>query len=234
MGSKSNVATPVPRVPAWQFDSAEPLNIDGATKYLVNSISLDSGYANNPDLSSAAVIDTAASKHLVTPRIKTSAATSSKCIIVIQPGGDNMRTPQSSDGSLPPQPHQQPPIHSSPLWGKPFRNVLYLRTFGASKEFFNATGCEVTLNGVLIHQGWCDPWHCLWWVHSYLQCCWSSTLPCTPVTCHCIEPYGTSSTPQHRTIQNNIDSEVPTTASIWAMIASSHSLTLVRMAPRLA
>jgi hypothetical protein len=25
------------------------------------------------------------------------------------------------------------------------------------KVFFNATGCEVTLNGKIILQGWCDP-----------------------------------------------------------------------------
>jgi hypothetical protein len=58
----------------------------------VNSFHLDSGCTNPPNLNTTAFIDTAASKHLVTPTTKTSPATSSERITVIQPGSNKMHT----------------------------------------------------------------------------------------------------------------------------------------------
>jgi hypothetical protein len=53
--------------------------------------------------------------------------------------------------------------HSLPGLTNNLLSIAVLCNAGC-KVFFNAFGCEVTLNGVIILQGWCDPRYCLWWV----------------------------------------------------------------------
>ncbi len=101
----------------------DPSKIDVANHFIANSFHLVSSCANPPDLNTTAFINTAASKHLVTPMTLTSQATSSECIIVIQPGGNKMHStccqppPQQvtsacPDGPFPSRPHKQPSVRS--------------------------------------------------------------------------------------------------------------------------
>jgi hypothetical protein len=125
---------------------------------------LDSGCTNPPDLSSIAFIDMAASKYLVTPLTKTSVPTSSETITVIQPGRDKIRTTHAVHLLL----HKLPPnawmAHSLPSLTNNLLSIVVLCDAGC-KVFFNATGCEVTLNCEVILRGWREPRYCLWRVH---------------------------------------------------------------------
>jgi hypothetical protein len=103
----------------------------------------------------------AASKYLVTPSTKMFAATSSKTTTVIQPGRDKMRTTHTVDLLLRKLPPDARMAHSLPGLTNNLLSVAVLCNAGC-EVFFNATGCEVTLNGKVILQGWCNPQYCLW------------------------------------------------------------------------
>ncbi len=108
-----------------------------------------------------AFIDTAASKHLVTPTTQTSEATSTETITVIQPGGGKMHSTHAVDLLLSKLPANARMAHSLPGLTNNFLSVPVLCDAGC-EVFFNATGCEVTLNADIILCGWCDPRHRLW------------------------------------------------------------------------
>jgi hypothetical protein len=61
------------------------------------------------------------------------------------------------------------------------------------KVFFNATGCEVMLNGEIILQGWRDPRHRLWRVH-IVDDSWTTD----------IKVVNNNSTPQSLTIAHSL------------------------------
>jgi hypothetical protein len=139
------------------------LNVDVASKVLANLFPHDSGCANPPNLSTTAFIDTAASKSQVTPSTQTSPATSLKSITVIRPAVDKMRTTHTVDLLLRKLPPNARMAHSLPGLTNNLLSVAVLCNAGC-KVFFNATGFEVTFDGEVILQGWCDPKHHLWHV----------------------------------------------------------------------
>jgi hypothetical protein len=119
------------------------LNIDVAYNILANLFHHDSGCANPPNLSSTAVINTAASKSLVTPSTQTSPATSLKSITVIQPGGDKMRTTHTINLLLCKLPPNACMAHSLSGLTNNLLSVEVLYDAGC-EVFFNATSCKVT------------------------------------------------------------------------------------------
>jgi hypothetical protein len=136
-------------------------NVDVAYKILVNLSSHYFGCANPPDLSSTALIDTAASNSLVTPSTPISPATRQESITVIQPGSDKMRTTHAVNlllSKLPPNAHM---AHSLPGLTNNLLSIAVLCN-AVCKVFFNATGCKVTFDAKIILRGWRDPKHCLW------------------------------------------------------------------------
>jgi hypothetical protein len=139
------------------------LKVDIAYNILANLFPHYFGCTNRPDSSSTACIGYAASKSLVTPSTQTSPAISLESIIVIQSGGDKMRTTHTADLLLSKLPPNACMGHSLPGLTNDLPSIEVLCNAGC-KEFFNATGCEVTFDGKVILQGWHDPKHCLWHV----------------------------------------------------------------------
>jgi hypothetical protein len=85
-------------------------------------------------------------------------------IRVIQSGGTSMRTTHAMDLLLKKLPPDTCMAHHLP---RLFNNLLsdaVLCYAGCKVYFFHSTGCEVTLNGEIILQGWRDPKNQLWQV----------------------------------------------------------------------
>ena len=95
------------------------------------------------------------------PSATTSQTTSKASITVVQPSGERMQSTHTVDlllGSLPPDARM---AHSLPGLTNNLLSVAVLCDAGC-EVFFNATGCEVTLNGLVILRGWRDAHHRLW------------------------------------------------------------------------
>jgi hypothetical protein len=127
----------------------------------VNLFKHDTGCTNPPDLTTTAFIDSAASKSLVMPSTTTSATTSKSSITVIQPSGKRMRSTHAVDLLLCNLPPDARMAHSLSGLTNNLLSVAVLCNAGC-EVFFHATGCEVTLNGMVILQGWHNPHHRLW------------------------------------------------------------------------
>jgi hypothetical protein len=147
-----------------RFEPVDMLNIDVAYTILANSFPQYYSCANPPSLSTTAIIDTAASKSLVTPSTQTFPATSLESITVIQPGGDKMRTTHAVNCLLSKLPPNAPMVHSLPGLTNNLLSVAVLCDTGC-EVFFSATSCEVTFDGKVILWGWRDPKHCLWCIY---------------------------------------------------------------------
>jgi hypothetical protein len=97
------------------------------------------------------------------PSAITSATTSKSSITVIQPSGERMQSTHAVDLLLRNLPPDAKIAHSLPGLTNNLLSVALLCNAGC-EVFFHATGCEVTLNGMVILRGWRDPHHRLWCV----------------------------------------------------------------------
>jgi hypothetical protein len=82
-------------------------------------------------------------------------------ISVVQAEGDCMRTTHTINLLLSKLPPEACLAHQLPGLVNNFLSVAVLCDTGC-KVFFHKTGCEVTLDGETILQGWRDPKNCLW------------------------------------------------------------------------
>ena len=83
------------------------------------------------------------------PSATTSQTTSKASITVVQPSGERMRSTHTVDLLLGSLPHDAKMAHSLTGLTNNLLSVAVLCDAGC-EVFFNATGCEVTLNGLVI------------------------------------------------------------------------------------
>jgi hypothetical protein len=136
--------------------------LEVAYNHVAHYIQLETGCANPYNLELTAFIDTAEMLTLLISKAPASLNTHTNLgISVIQPGGTSMRTTHAMDLLLQKLPPNARMAHHLPGLVNNLLSVAVLCNTGC-KVNFHSTGCNVSLNGEIILQGWRDPKNQLW------------------------------------------------------------------------